>query len=158
MSERVETLAQEFEQANAALARTIEPLSESQWQARCTGEGWPVGVTAHHVVGGHQVIGGMVSTVAAGQPLPPLTWEMLDQSNAQHAQQYAGCTKAETLALLRQQGEAAAATVRGLSDEQLGRTGSLMGQAMSAEQLIQNILIGHVRDHQASIEAAVNAP
>lgn len=154
MSERAETLAAQFEQANNDLIRTIEPMTDAQWKAVCSGENWSAGVVAHHVAGGHQPISGLVQAAATGQPLPPLTPEMLNQGNARHAQEYANCTKAETLDLLRQNGRTAAGVVRGLSDEQLQRSAPVFGNDMTAEQMIQNILIGHVQAHTASIKAA----
>jgi hypothetical protein len=56
--------------------------------------------------------------------------------------------------MLRKNGEAASATVRGLSDEQLQRSGAVIGNSMSTEQAVQNILIGHVKEHTASIRQA----
>jgi len=154
VGERAEALASQFEQANDALINSIESMNDAQWKAICSGEQWSVGVTAHHVAGGHPVIGGMVQMVAAGQPLPPLTWEQLEQSNQQHAKESAHCTKEETLAMLRQNGQTAAETVRSLTDEQLARSGSIIGNAMTAEQIVENIMIAHVREHSASIKQA----
>jgi hypothetical protein len=84
-----------------------------------------------------------------------MNMEMLHKSNAEHAVQHAHTTKAETLALLRQNGAAAAATVRGLGDAELDRVGGSMG--MTAAQMIERILIGHVNDHHGSIRKAVGA-
>ena len=155
MSERAEALAAQFEQANNDLIKAVESMSDAQWKATCTSEGWPVGVTAHHVGGGHHAIGGLAQAIANGQPVPPLSMEQINQGNAQHAQQYANCNKAETLELLRRDGDAAASMVRGLSDEQLQRSASVIGNQMTAEQVIQNILIGHVQMHGASIKQAI---
>jgi hypothetical protein len=44
--------------------------------------------------------------------------------NARHGEEYATCTRAEVLDLLRCNGVDAAAFARGLSDEQLRRTGT----------------------------------
>ncbi|HYU19490.1 MAG TPA: DinB family protein [Chloroflexota bacterium] len=157
MGQRAEALAAQFEQANADVISAIDGLSDTQWRAMCAGENWPVGVTAHHIAGGHQPISGFVQMIANSQPLPALTSEMLDQGNAQHAQQYANCTKAETLELLRSQGQAAANLVRGLSDEQLDRSQplSLVGGAVwTTQQFIENGLIGHPRGHLESIKKA----
>jgi uncharacterized damage-inducible protein DinB len=154
MSERTEALATQFERANDALISRIESLTDAQWKAICADEGWTVGVTAHHVAQGHGVITGMAQAIAAGQTLPPMTWEMLNEGNAKHAQEFAGVSKTETLALLRQSGPAAAAAVRSMSDDQLQRSASLMGNPMTAEQIVQGILIGHVTQHSASIQQA----
>ena len=97
-------------------------------------------------------------TIAAWQPLPQRTPEMIDQANAQHAKEYANCTKEETLDLLRKNGATAASIVRGLSDGDLQRSGTLSGgRQMTGEQVIENILIGHPKSHLASIQAAISA-
>lgn len=156
MSERAKALADQFDQANGDLIRTVEKSSEAQWKATCAGEKWPVGVTAHHVAGGHETIAGIVQQIATGQPLPNITMEMIDQNNAQHAEQFKNCTREETAALLRSTGAKASATVRGLSDAQLARTARLMGGEMSAQQFIERVLLGHLASHGASIRAALD--
>jgi hypothetical protein len=50
---------------------------------------------------------------------------MLDEMNARHAREFAGCTKPETIALHREGAAAAAAAVRGLSDAELAETGTV---------------------------------
>jgi hypothetical protein len=82
--------------------------------------------------------------------------DAIHQMNAEHAKQYAGCTKEETLALLRKNAAAAASAVRGLSDEQLDRSAPMLGgPAMTAQQAIERILIGHVQEHHGSIKSTV---
>ena len=157
MSERARHLAQQFEQANHELIATVERLSDAQWQTKTPGDGRSVGVVAHHVAEGHKGIAGLAGAIAHGQPVPPLTMEMIHQGNATHASQHAHCTKAETLALLRQNGAAAAAIVRGLGDADLDRTATLPLGTMSASQAIERILIGHVHDHHGSIRKAIGA-
>ena len=157
MGERAQALANRFEEANREIISTLERCSDAQWRAKCAGETWSVGVVAHHVAESHAAIARIIQTIAAGQPLPNVTTEMIDQRNAQHAQQHADCTKQETLDLLRKNGGSAAATVRGLSDEELGRSGTLRAGLMSAEQVVEGILIGHVKGHVTSIRAAIGA-
>lgn len=157
MGERAETLANRFDEANREIVSTVEKCSDAQWGTKCAGETWSVGIVVHHVAESHAAIARIIQTIAAGQPLPSVTTEMIDQRNAQHAQEHANCAKPETLDLLRKNGASAAATVRGLSDEQLQRSGTLRAGPMSAEQVIEGILIGHVKGHLASIRAAVGA-
>jgi uncharacterized protein (TIGR03083 family) len=152
MSERARILADRFEQANRELISTVERLSDAQWKAKTAGEGWSIGVVAHHIAGGHAGISGLVQKIANGESFP---MPNLDKMNAEHAVQYANTTKAETLALLRQNAAAAAAIVRGLGDAQLDRVGGSLG--MSAAQAIERILIGHVHDHHGSIRKAIGA-
>ena len=155
MGQRATTLADRFEQANQEMIATVDRCSDAQWRVTTSGEQWSVAVVAHHVAEAHKYIAGLVHQIAAGQPLPPMTMDMIHQGNAEHAKQHADTTKAETLGLLRGNAAAAAAAVRGLSDEQLDRAAPLLGgQPMSAQQVIENILIGHVKGHLGSIQTA----
>jgi hypothetical protein len=157
MTTHAETLATRFEEANQDVIRTVEGLTDAQWRATTEEEGWTVGVVAHHIADAHAKVAGLAEMVARGAPVPPLTWDMLHQANAAHARDHAGCTRADTLALLRQNGAAATRTLRGLTDEQLGRTATLLGGTMSAAQVVENIVIGHPRAHLASIRKALGA-
>jgi uncharacterized protein (TIGR03083 family) len=152
MSERARTLADRFEQANRELIATVERLSDAHWKAKTSAEGWSVGVVAHHVAGGHLGISGVVQKIVNGESFP---MPNLDKMNAEHAAQFANATKAETLALLRQNAAAAAAMVRGLGDAQLDHVGGPMN--MSAAQTIERVLIGHIDDHHASIRKTIGA-
>ncbi len=157
MGDRARTLTERFEQGNQEMIKTVERCSDAEWPATTSGEGWSVGVVAHHVAEGHKAIAGLIQAAATGQPLPPLSMEALDQRNAEHARQHANCTKAETLELLRQNAAAAAATVRGLSDEQLDRIAQARVGPMKVQEMIERILIGHVQNHLGSIRATIDA-
>ena len=155
MGERAEALAAKFEKVNQELIDVIEECSDERWRSACAGEGWSVGVTAHHVAVDTPLLAEMVRAIASGQSFPPLTAEGPDKANAQHAQQHADCTKQETLDLLRREVPIAASVVRGLSDEQLGRTAEVLAGAphLRAEHVIQGFLIHHVSEHLGSIRA-----
>ncbi len=155
MGERADALAAKFEQVNQELIDLIEECSEEKWRSACAGEGWSVGVTAHHVALDTPTLAGMVRAIASGQSFPPLTSEGNDKTNAQHAQEHADCTKRETLDLLRREVPIAASVVRGLSDEQLGRTAEVLAGAphLRAEHVIQGLLTNHVSEHLGSIRA-----
>ncbi len=155
MSERAQTLAHQLEQANHALINTVEGLSDAQWHAETPNDGRSAGVVAHHVAVSHKMVAGIATAIAHGQPVPPITMEMIHQGNAQHAAQHAHVTKAETLALLRQNGAAAVATVRGFGDAELDRTATFPIGTMSVAQVVEQILTGHAQDHHGTIKKAV---
>ena len=157
MAERAEALAAKFEAANNDVIATVEAASDEQWAATCADEGWSVGVVAHHIAGGTPLITGLVQALASGADLPALTSEQLDQGNAQHAQEHANCTKEETLEMLRTGGPAAVTAVRGLSDEQLDRSSTVIAGVpdMSVEQVIENVLIHSATGHLASIKKSI---
>jgi hypothetical protein len=155
MSERARTLAQQLEQANHELIKTIEGLSDAQWHAKTPGDGRSVGVVAHHVATSHKSVAGLASAIAHGQTVPNITMDMIHQGNAAHAAQHANCTKAETLALLRQNGGAAVATVRGFSDAELDRTVNFPMGTMTVAQVVERVLTGHAEDHHGTIRRAL---
>ena len=157
MGARSETLAKQFEGKATEFTMVIEKLSDAEWKTVTASEEWPVGVTAHHVASAHEPIAGIMKTVASGQAMPPFTMAMLDEMNAKHAKDFAGCTKAETLDLNRKGVTAAAGVVRGLSDAELDKKGAVVTgmPEMSVQQIIENILINHVEEHLGSIRATV---
>lgn len=156
MGNKGNALADRFEVANAEFVKVLEGIKDEQWSRPCAGEQWPVGVTAHHIAEDHGVLSGLINTIATGGQLPPIDAAGLNAMNADHAQRAAGVTRAETVALARSEGEKASEMLRGLSDEQLAKTGALptMGGEISAAQLAENILIGHIGMHLPSIRQA----
>ena len=157
MGERAEGLAKTFEAKAGELSGVIEKLSEADWKKVTSAEKWSVGVTAHHVAGSHEPIAGIVKTVASGQTVPPFTMGQLDEANAKHAKDFAGCTKAETLALHKKSAADAATMVRGLSDADLDKSGTVLTgmSPMSVQQIIEGVLINHVQEHMDSIRNTV---
>jgi hypothetical protein len=81
----------------------------------------------------------------------------MDALNAKHAQEHAHCTKAETIALHKETAAAASALVRGLADDQLDRSGTVLAgaPAMSAGQVAGGLLCSHIDEHLGSIRATV---
>jgi hypothetical protein len=160
VSESGQALAERFATSNQQLVELVERLTPKQWSTSCKDEGWPAGVTAHHVAEDHLAIAGFVQALVAGQALPNVTIVMLDQANARHAETNAACTKDETIALLRRNGDAVVTLLGNLREEQLERTGAIPffgGQTMSARGFIEQILIGHIYMHLPNIQA-VAAP
>jgi hypothetical protein len=159
MGAKGEALAKQFEAKAQEATGVMEKLSDADWKKVTAAEKWPVGVTAHHVAGAHESIAGIIKTVASGQAMPHFTMDMLNDMNAKHAQEFAGVSKADTLALHKKGAAAAAAIVRGLSDDQLAKSGTVLAgmPAMSAEQIVTGILINHIDDHFGSIKKTVGA-
>jgi hypothetical protein len=94
--------------------------------------------------------------IIAGEKLPELGEEALDQMNAQHAQKHADCTKDEVLSILRKKGSAVADFIADLSDPDLDCTGHLavLGGDITAEQFIENVFIKFGSEHLASMQKA----
>lgn len=153
-------LAAKFEETNEHFIGKLEGLNDEQWSKTCVETGWPVGVTAHHVAESHATLAQLIGGVASGVSVPPITSELLNAMNQDHAERAADVTRDETIQLARTNGAHAAQTLRGLSDEQLQGTLNMPGPngpvPMSAEAITQNVLIGHIGMHLPMIEKAVS--
>jgi uncharacterized damage-inducible protein DinB len=156
MSERAEDLAMRFEQVNDNLVAAVEAASDAEWRHVTPAEGWSVGVTARHVAVAHLGVTSIVKAIVDGDEIPNL--DSLDDYNAKHALEHANCTKAEVLSLLKSNGTTVATYLRSLTDEQLDRSAPLAfagGADTSALQMIEGAVIGHPKEHLASIKSAM---
>ncbi|HEY7801832.1 MAG TPA: DinB family protein [Dehalococcoidia bacterium] len=157
MGNKSDALAAKFEQTSKDFQSRIEALTPQEWQAK-TPEGWTVAACAHHAAISSAPLSMMASAIAGNGPMPAITPAMLDEINATHAKEFANCSKEETLAALRDSTGPAAAVVRSFSDEELAKKAMLpFGMEMSTEQMIENVLIGHMQGHSQSVATAVPA-
>jgi len=159
MGARGEGLAKQFETKADEATAAIGRLSDADWKKITPAEKWSVGVVAHHIATGHAGIAGLMKAIADGKLESPIPMDTLHAMNAKHAQDFANCTKAETIALLKQNAATAATTLRGISDADYERSGVLLQglPAMSAADVATKILCGHVDEHLGSIRATVGA-
>ena len=156
MSQRTKELVARFTGFNNEFIAFVDNCSDEDWRKVCSGEGWTVGVVAHHVAAGHFGAIDFVRMIVAGEAIPEITMEAIDQMNAQHAKEHANCTREEVLALLRKNGSAFAGYLEGLSEADLGRTGYLaaIGGDVSAQQLIEMVILQSGGEHFDSMKAA----
>jgi PhnB protein len=154
---RSEGLARELETKARNAVATLQQLSEADWRKVTQAEKWPVGVTAHHYASVLEAIAGTIDTVASGRPFESFTPGLIEEMNARHARDYAACTRAETIELFQKGVGVAAATIRRLNAEQLGRSAKVMSTMppMTVEQLIAAALLGHMDEHLGSIRKTV---
>ena len=155
MAGRGEALAKKFEAKVDEATAVFEKLSDADWKKKTAGD-WSVAVTAHHIASSHAGLSGVVKMLRAGQG-PAITMDMIHAGNAKHAQEFANCTKAETIALHKKNATEAAAIVRGLSDAELDNKGVVLQgmPPMSAGDLAGGLMVGHIDEHLNSIRAAV---
>src|SRR5258705_10620635 len=159
MADKAEALAKQFEAKVQEATGVLDRLSDADWKKTSSSEKWTVGVVAHHLAGSHEGIAGIIKAVAAGQSMGNFTMQMLHDMNAKHAQEHAAATKAETIALHKKNAAAAAAVVRGLSDADLGKSGTVLSDMspMSVEQVIGGVLLNHLARPPQSHRAPPNA-
>lgn len=160
---RAEDLAAEVEGSYGAFADFAAELSPEEWRMRAAEqpesdadgeEGRPVAVVAHHLGEMVPMFTERALWLARGDALDPLSPEQQDAANRRHAAVNPAPDQAETLAMLRDNAERAAAQIRALSDDDLQRPGEGPMSAWTAEQLIRRVLIGHVAMHESSIREA----
>ena len=101
----------------------------------------------------------IAQTLASRRPLVGVTWDAVHEINANHARDHAAATKAEAIALLRQNSAAAAAAIRALTDEQLQRAApvSLNADApLTCQFILEDHAVRHSYHHLAKIRQALN--
>lgn len=159
MNTRAETLADRVKRGANELITFVEGCSMAEWQTLIPGDGRTVGVLAHHVASAYPVEIDLVETLASGEAIAGVSWKMVDQMNAEHAQAQANCTREETLALLHQNSVTAANAIRQLSNEQLDKVApiSLNWDApLTTQYFIEEHPISHPFRHLMDIRAAIN--
>ena len=153
-------LAEQYEAAHDEFVRLVESLDDDQWHLAGKNfpqridnedEGRPVGVLAHHVATNGDWITERIQTMLAGGPLAPVNMRAI---NSEHARSNANVTKDEVLRLLRASKGRIANAVRAIPDDQLDIQRSTPAGSMSAAERVEKVLIGHMKQHQGSIEAA----
>jgi hypothetical protein len=159
MSQKAKKLAERLRAFTDDVIGFIEGCSDENWRKVLATEEWTVGVTARHIGAGHFEAVGLVRMMVKGEKLPEFTMEQLVEMANAHARQHAGCTREEVLGVLRRNGAALVDYVAGLSDAELDRTGhlALAGGELSAQQLIEAVILKSGGEHLANMKAAVES-
>ena len=158
---RAESLADRIELGAAGLAAFAEGLSETEWRTPVSEggrEGRSVGVIVHHVASVYPIEIDLARAIARGNAVTDVTWEVVAQLNAKHANGHDGVTKATTLGLLRRNSLEAAAAVRAFTDEELDRGAPFslsFGTHVTAQFVIEDHALRHSWHHLARIRKAL---
>lgn len=159
MGARAEALADQFEQANQAVIDCVAGDHHGDFSVSCPAEGWTAAALGGHIGMGHiGILNNLIKRAVNGEEIPPFKMSDFDEGNARFASENAAMPRDQIVALLRDNGAAAAEYVRALSDEELDRTTTMttMGdQPVSAQQLIEWVLIGHTREHGQSLKSGL---
>jgi hypothetical protein len=159
MSNRTEALAIRLEQGVAQLSTYAESLNSQQWAAPIAQEGRSIGVLVHHVATMYPLDMELAQTVANGQAVAGVTWEMVAEMNAKHAVEHAQPDRMTTLTLLRRNSAVAATAIRAMTDAQLDIAApiSLYGDApLTLQFWLEDHPISHSYKHLANIKAAIS--
>jgi len=159
MSRRTQSLADRIEEGAAGLAAFAEGLSEAEWRTPVSvSDGRSVGVIVHHVATVYPIEIDLARTIASGKAVTEVTWEVVAELNAKHAQDQAGVAKAATLELLRRNSHEAAAAVRAFTDDELDRAAPFslsFGAPVTAQFVIEDHALRHSWHHLARIRKAL---
>ena len=158
MSQRTNALADRLEQGANALAKFAEALTDAEWLIRIPNDERTVGVIIHHVASVYPLEIKLALMVADGKSVEGVTWDKVDQMNAEHAKQHASVTKEAALMLLRKNSAAAAASIRSLDDADLDEAApvSLNSDApLTCQFLLEDHAVRHSYHHLAIIQAAL---
>lgn len=155
----VQALADRFATFNQQLITFVEQCPASAWHKVTKAEGWPVGVTAHHIGATHYPLIEWVQLMVEGRALPAVTMAMVDEMNRQHAEAHVNCTPVGVIELLRKDGDKALAYLRTCSDNDLERQGyfPVFETTLSAGQLFTAVFLDYALAHLASMQATVQA-
>lgn len=158
-SGRAESLAARIEEGGAGLAAFAEGLSEAEWHTPVSAtDRRSVGVVVHHVANMYPIEIDVARAIASGRSVSDVTWEVVAQLNAKHAQDHAQVSKSAALELLRQNSREAAAAVRAFTDEELDRAAPFslsFGAPVTAQFVIEDHALRHSWHHLASIRKAL---
>lgn len=156
---RAESLGNRIEEGATGLAAFAEGLSDAEWRTPMSAKDRrTVGVIVHHVASMYPIEIDLARAVASGKAAPEVTWELVADINAKHAQEQAGVAKAAALELLRRNSRAAAAAVRTFTDEELDRAapvGLSFGAPVTAQFIIEDHALRHSWHHLAGIRRAL---
>jgi len=155
---RAAALADRREQGARSLIALAEEITDAEWQKRIPKDGRKVGVVVHHVASMYPLEIQLAQALAEGKPIEGVTWNDVHSLNGKHAADNDQVTRSEAIALLRTNSAAAAAAVRGLSDEQLDRAApvSLNSNApLTCQFFIEDHALRHSYHHLASIRSAL---
>jgi hypothetical protein len=158
MSKRTEALAARLEAGATALASFAAALSETEWQTRLPHDGRKVGVVVHHVASVYPIEIHLAQTLAAGQPITGVIWDVIHTMNRGHAKDNDAVTRQAALDLLATNSAAAAAAIRALTDEQLDSAApvSLNSDApLTCQFMLEDHAVRHSYHHLAAIRAAL---
>ena len=158
MGARAEALAQRIEQGAKALAAYALDLSDAEWNTAIPPDGRTAGVIIHHVASVYPIEIHLANEIAGGKAVTDVTWAVVADLNAKHAQDNASCGKQDTIDLLLKNSFEAAQAVRALSDAQLDSAAAFSlnaGAPLTAQFVVEDHALRHAWHHLAKIKAVL---
>jgi hypothetical protein len=158
-SGRIASAADDLEEANRELLAFLGSLTDEQWRAAHTRDGWTLAAAAYHVADGYRIHMGWLDLVRRNQPVPGVP-EDLDALNARTVADASELTPRDVLIATQTAGRLLVAYVRDLEPSELAASashGPLARPEVSVDFLL-DITAWHVRDHLRGMREAVRSP
>ena len=156
---RAAALAERILQGATELANFAEGIASEEWLQPVTPtDRRTIGVIVHHVASMYPIEVGAAQAVAGGNAVTDVTWEVVADINAKHAEEEGNISKTEALEALRANSLAAADAVRKFTDEQLDRAapfGLSYGAPMTTQFVIEDHALRHAWHHLYRIRKAL---
>jgi hypothetical protein len=174
---RAQALAEEFAAEVEEFDSFTQALSPQEWRMRAVNspiwqlgedERRPIAPIAYHTAEVIATHAAMLADGAEGKPLPVPggRWRIdgVAQWNAEMAEKNADVTQEQVHEVLTANASAALEVIRGLSDDQLDRevtdadrdaVGPFNPDLRTVGQIIERMLVGHIRVHLTSFQATV---
>jgi len=159
LSRRAESLANRIEEGAEILVAVAETLSEAEWALPASStDRRSIGVIVHHVAAVYPIEIDLARAISRGEAVTEVTWEVVAELNAKHAQELGVVSKAVALELLRRNSREAADAVRAFTDDELGHAAPFSlsyGAPVTAQFVIEDHALRHSWHHLAKIRKAV---
>jgi len=151
-SRRAAALADRLVEGAEGLAAFVEGLSESEWQTPMSmgNDRRSVGVIVHHVASMYPIEIDAAQTIARGEAIMDVTWDVVADINADHAGKHSEMSKTVALEALRRNSRDAAAAVRAFTDDELDQSAPFSlsyGAPMTAQFVIEDHALRHSWHH-----------
>src|SRR5687767_1798952 len=159
-SRRADALADRLEQGASVLAAVASALTETDWQTPIPGDGRKIGVVVHHVATMYPLEVQLAQALAQGSAVEGVTWDVVHDMNARHADANDAVTKEVALDLLRRNSAAAAVAIRTLTDDDLDRAAPISLNAdapLTCQFMLEDHAVRHSYHHLARIRVALMA-
>jgi hypothetical protein len=157
-SRRANALADRLEQGARALAAVASELTDAEWQTPIPGDGRKIGVIVHHVATMYPLEIQLAQALARGNPVEGVTWDVVHDMNARHAQEHDAVTRDAALVLLRRNSAAASAAIRALVDNELDSAAAVSLNAdapLTCQFMLEDHAVRHSYHHLARIRAVL---
>lgn len=151
-------LADRLNEGADVLATFARDLSDAQWRTVVKPDGRTVGVIVHHVGNMYPIEMDLIRKAVGKQPITDVTWDLVAEINAAHAQKHAAVSKSEALDLLARNSREASEEIRRLTDAELARAVPFSlsyGAPMTVQFIIEDHPMRHPWHHLARIRKAL---